>query len=156
MSPVFPLPTATSFASKRAVPGLTLSTSSSLESVLHHFNSVTFITTDARSTTTVQETQFQVWEMNTGVRTYSLGIERIPDEIAQIMLLTATYYTHAISTLTRFSNMLSPEQLSSTYHLILAVPLSRWQEIPGIFLCERFPPPLLYNPYHVFKPILKT
>lgn len=131
ISPMFPFPTPTSFASKRGVLGLTLSTTSILDSILHLSNTITSTSTDTSDTMTVQEIQSQAWEMNTRFT----SLHQLPnDEIAQIILLTATYYTHAISTLTPFSTLLSPSQLYEIYHLIVAVPLSRWQEIPGIFL----------------------
>jgi hypothetical protein len=65
-----------------------------------------------------------------------MGIEGqvLPDEIAQIVILAAMHYTHAIATLTPFANLLSPEQVYEVYGLVVAVPLSRWQQIPGIFL----------------------
>jgi hypothetical protein len=142
---MFPSPTPTTFASKRGVLGLTLPTASILDSILHLSNSVT----NTDTSTTVQEIQTQAWEMNTRFT----SMHQLPnDEIAQIILLTATYYTHAISTLTPFSNLLSPDQLSSIYHLIVAVPLSRWQEVPGIFLWVCFSLLFFTSPSSPLKP----
>jgi hypothetical protein len=147
---MFPFPTPTTFASKRGVLGLTLSTSSILDFILHLSNTITSthtsITDAVTENITVQEIQSQAWEMNTRFT----SLHQLPnDEIAQIILLTATYYTHAISTLTPFSNLLSPSQLYEIYNLIIAVPLSRWQEVPGIFLWVCFLSiPFPFPPFH--------
>jgi hypothetical protein len=56
------------------------------------------------------------------------------DPILEIIRITALTYTNCISTLTPFTDAYTPTQLFSLLDKISVVGLSRWKEIPGIFL----------------------
>jgi hypothetical protein len=54
--------------------------------------------------------------------------------VLNIILTTALVYTNCIATLTPFTNAYTPSQLLSLLDKISAVGLTRWKEVPGIFL----------------------
>jgi hypothetical protein len=56
------------------------------------------------------------------------------DLVFEIIHTTALTYTNCIATLTPFTNAYTPEELHSILSKIGIVDLSRWKEIPGIFL----------------------
>lgn len=56
------------------------------------------------------------------------------EPVLDIILTTALIFTNCIFTLSPFTNAYNPTQLLSLLDKISAVGLSRWKEIPGIFL----------------------
>ncbi|KAE9378640.1 hypothetical protein N431DRAFT_363266 [Stipitochalara longipes BDJ] len=124
----------TTYKQTRGTLNLSMASAEILDDV--RFLTLSITSSDARpSTSKIQSTASWLHKQLEAIPVL-INISQTPgaDLVFDIIRTTALIYTNCIATLTPFTNAYTPDGLLSILDKIATVGLSRWKEMPGIFL----------------------